>query len=116
MTENMTENITSNSKSTIPILKIDDFTGDDDVYTSLPSINQSKRVLTRSDYIDCCLFSYLSCYSICPDQTCCFDICKIESYNAQVAISNNNTKKIEPRKNIQIKQINCCCFGCLFKI
>lgn len=114
----MTENITSNSKSTIPILKLDDFTGDDDVYTSLPSIKQSTRVLTRSDYIDCCLFSYLSCYSICPDQTCCFDICKVESYAAQVAISNNNNniKKIEPRKNIQIKQINCCCFVCLFMI
>jgi hypothetical protein len=98
-----------NENITIPIL--DDFTNE------VPPNNQSKKVLTQSDYIDCCILSYLSCYNICPDQSCWFDICKIESYTAQVAISNtNNTKKITPRKSIQIKQINCCCFGCLFRI
>ena len=112
-----TENNISNSKSTIPILRLDDFTDDDDDvdnnYTALPSNNQTRKILTRSDYHDCFLCSYLSCYSLCPDQSYCFDICIVESYTAQIGLC---TKKITPRKNIQIKQFSCCCVVCLFMI
>lgn len=110
-----TENNISNSKSTIPILRLDDFTDDDDVdnnYAALPANNQTRKILTRSDYHDCFLCSYLSCYSLCPDQSCCFDICIVESYTAQIGLC---TTKITPRKNIQIKQFSCC-FVCLFMI
>jgi hypothetical protein len=97
-----------NNNNIIPILRLDDFAEIDDMYTALPSNNKPKKIINKSDYINCFICSYYT------DHSCCFDMCIIESYTAQITLPT--TQKIEPRKNVQIKQINWCGLVCLFAI